>query len=384
MKYYFVVGEASGDLHTSNLMKSLKAYDGNADFRFFGGDLMAAQGGTLVKHYREMAFMGIGPVVMNARTILGNLQLCKKDIASYRPDAVVLVDYPGFNLKIAKFVKTRLNIPVFYYISPKVWAWKEYRIKSFKKYVDEMLCILPFEVEFYKKHNYRVHYVGNPSVDEIDTRDFKNETFSGFIAANELPDRPIIALLAGSRKQEISRNLPSMLQAVKGFEDYQLVIAGAPGIEPGFYDKFTKGLPLKVLFNRTYRILAQSQAALVTSGTATLETALLNVPQVVCYRMPMPRLSYWAFKNILHTPYISLVNLICDREVVMEFFAKFFTVENIRKELIQLLHVKNYRKNMLDNYAEMRRILGNTGASDRAAEIILDKLGNNPLKKFSI
>ncbi len=374
MKYYFVVGEASGDLHTSNLMKSLKERDKNADFRFFGGDLMAAQGGTLVKHYRETAFMGIMPVLLNARTILRNLSLCKKDIAEYRPDAVILVDYPGFNLKIAKFVKTQLNIPVFYYISPKVWAWKENRIKLFKKYVDEMLCILPFEVDFYKKHDYRVHYVGNPSVDEIDGRDYKNETFTEFITANKLPDRPIIALLAGSRKQEIARNLPPMLQAVKGFENYQFIIAGAPGIDPHFYDEFTKWLPLKVLFGQTYRILAQSQVALVTSGTATLETALLNIPQVVCYRTPMPKLSFWAFENILHTRYISLVNLICDGDVVMEFFAKFFTVDNIRKELTQLLHVKNYRKNMLESYAEMRQKLGGVGASDRAAEIITENL----------
>ncbi len=377
MKYFLIAGEASGDLHASNLMKSIKQLDKEADFRFFGGDLMAVQGGTLVKHYREMAFMGIVPVVMNAKTILNNLQLCQKEIAGYQPDAVILVDYPGFNLKMARFVKARLNIPVFYYISPKVWAWKEYRVKSFKKYVDEMLCILPFEVDFYEKHDYRVHYVGNPSVDEIDAREYKDETFAGFIAANTLPDRPIIAVLAGSRKQEISSNLPPMLQAVKGFDDYQLVVAGAPGIEPDFYDKFTQGFPLRVLFHQTYRILAQSQAALVTSGTATLETALLNIPQVVCYRTPMPRLSYWAFKNILHTPYISLVNLICNREVVTELFAKLFTVDNIRKELTQLLHVKNYRKNMLDNYAEMRRILGGTGASDRAAETILKKLRGN-------
>ena len=378
MKYYLIAGEASGDLHTSNLMRSIKQLDEKADFRFFGGDLMAAQGGTLVKHYREMAFMGIGPVIMNARTILNNLQLCKKDILNYRPDAVILVDYPGFNLKIAKFVKTKLQIPVFYYISPKVWAWKEYRVKSFKKYVDEMICILPFEVDFYKKHDYRVHYVGNPSVDEIASRDHQNETFSEFIADNKLENRPIIALLAGSRKQEIARNLPPMLQAVHGFEDYQFVIAGAPGIEPNFYDEFTKGLPLKVIFNQTYRILAQSQAALVTSGTATLETALLNVPQVVCYRTPMPNLSHWVFKNILHTRYISLVNLICNRDVVMEFFAKSFTVTNIRKELIQLLHVQNYRKNMLANYAEMRSILGETGASDRAAKIIFEKVSSKP------
>lgn len=374
MNYFLIAGEASGDLHASNLMRSLKQLDTHADFRFFGGDLMASQGGTLVKHYREMAFMGILPVIMNARTILNNMEICKNEIVAYRPDAVILIDYPGFNLKIAQFVKTRLNIPVFYYISPKVWAWKEYRVKSFRKYVDEMLCILPFEVEFFKKHDYRVHYVGNPSVDAIEQREYKDETFTGFIAANALPDRPIIALLAGSRKQEISANLPAMLEAVRGFDDYQFIVAGAPGIEPEFYDQFTKGLPLRVLLNQTYRILAQSQAALVTSGTATLETALLNIPQVVCYRTPVPRLSYWAFKNILHTPFISLVNLICNREVVKELFAKFFTVDNIRKELTQLLHVKNYRKNMLESYAEMRRILGGTGASDRAAKVIVDKL----------
>lgn len=374
MNYFLIAGEASGDLHASNLMRSLKQLDTHADFRFFGGDLMASQGGTLVKHYREMAFMGILPVIMNARTILNNMEICKNEIVAYRPDAVILIDYPSFNLKIAQFVKTRLNIPVFYYISPKVWAWKEYRVKSFRKYVDEMLCILPFEVEFFKKHDYRVHYVGNPSVDAIEQREYKDETFAGFIAANALPDRPIIALLAGSRKQEISANLPAMLEAVRGFDDYQFIVAGAPGIEPEFYDQFTKGLPLRVLLNQTYRILAQSQAALVTSGTATLETALLNIPQVVCYRTPVPRLSYWAFKNILHTPFISLVNLICNREVVKELFAKFFTVDNIRKELTQLLHVKNYRKNMLESYAEMRRILGGTGASDRAAKVIVDKL----------
>ncbi len=374
MKYYVIAGEASGDLHASHLMRALKEQDARAEFRFWGGDLMKGEGGEIVKHYKELAYMGFVPVLLHLPTILSNMKLCKKDIMQWSPDVLILVDYPGFNLNIAKYIHKNSDIPVYYYISPKIWAWKEYRVKSFKKYVDEMLCILPFEVDFYEKHDYRVHYVGNPSVDEIDAREYKDETFAGFIAANTLPDRPIIAVLAGSRKQEISSNLPPMLQAVKGFDDYQLVVAGAPGIEPDFYDKFTQGFPLRVLFHQTYRILAQSQAALVTSGTATLETALLNIPQVVCYRTSMPRLSYWAFKNILHTPYISLVNLICGREVVTELFAKFFTVDNIRKELTQLLHVKNYRKNMLDNYAEMRRILGGTGAADRAAETILNKL----------
>ncbi len=376
MKYYLVAGEASGDLHASNLMQSIKKKDKDAEFRFFGGDLMQMAGGTLVKHYRELAYMGVIPVILNARTILNNLALCKRDIAEYNPDVVILIDYPGFNLKVAKHVKTKLNIPVFYYISPKVWAWKEYRVKSFKKYVDEMLCILPFEVDFFKKHQYDVHYVGNPTVDAIENREYKDESFGDFINANNLPDKPVIALLSGSRKQEISGNLPSMLESVKGFADgYQFIIAGAPGIDHDFYNEYVSQYPdVTVLFDQTYRILAQSDAALVTSGTATLETALLNVPQVVCYRMPAPKLSHWAFENILHTPYISLVNLICGHEVVKEYFAKTFTVDNIRRELHQLLHVKSYRQNMLNNYKEMKEILGDPGASDRAAEIVISKI----------
>jgi lipid-A-disaccharide synthase len=378
MKYYLVAGEASGDLHASNLMQSLKNLDKEAEFRFFGGDLMQSKGGTLVKHYREMAFMGIMPVLLHARTILGNMKRCKQDIASYAPDVVILVDYPGFNLKIAKFVKTKLHIPVHYYISPKVWAWKEYRVKSFKKYVDKMLSILPFEVEFFQKHAYAVDYVGNPTVDAIANRDHRDETFHAFVQAHELENRPIIAILAGSRKQEITSNLPSMLEAVKGFaEGYQIVLAGAPGIDPQFYKQFEQSFPpVKVLFNRTYRILAQADAALVTSGTATLETALLNVPQVVCYRTPMPHLTWWGFKHILHTPYISLVNLVCGKEVVKELFAKLFTVDNIRTELKQILHVQSYRQNMLNNYMEMQQILGDAGASDRAAARIYDEISS--------
>ena len=375
MKYYLVVGEASGDLHASNLMHSLKKLDKDADFRFFGGDLMKTVGGSLVKHYREMAFMGFIPVIMNGRTILRNLSFCKRDIAEYNPDAVILVDYPGFNLKIAKYVKTQLKLPVYYYISPKVWAWKEYRVRSFKKYVDEMLCILPFEVNFFKKHQYDVHYVGNPTVDAIVNRSHKDETFNDFIESNNLQDKPIIALLAGSRKQEIADNLPSMLESVLSYADgYQFIIAGAPGITPDFYEKYIKSNSgAVVLFDQTYRILAQSDAALVTSGTAPLETAIVDVPQVVCYRVAAPKLSSWAFKNILHTPYISLVNLICGREIVKEYFANSFTVDNVRRELGQLLHVQRYRQNMLNNYKEMREILGESGASDKAAEVIYTK-----------
>src|SRR5690554_56988 len=379
MKYYLIAGEASGDLHASNLMRALKSVDNEADFRFFGGDLMQSAGGTLVKHYRDMAYMGIIPVLLNARAILRNLAYCKEDMARYRPDAVILVDYPGFNLKIAKHVKKKLGIPVYYYISPKVWAWKEYRVKSFKKYVDEMLCILPFEVDFYKKHDYKVHYVGNPTVDAIAARANKEETFEQFIERNRLESRPVIALLAGSRKQEIENNLPAMLRSVRGFADgYQFIVEGAPGIDPAFYETFTTSFPkAEVLFGQTYEILSQADAALVTSGTATLETALLNVPQVVCYRMAMPRLTHWAFKHILHTPYISLVNLIRGHEVVKELFAKFFTEENIRTELQQLLHVKRYREIMLDNYEEVRRLLGSPGASDRAASIIYNTMSRS-------
>ena len=376
MKYYLIAGEASGDLHASNLMLSLKKLDKEADFRFFGGDLMEAAGGKLVKHYREMAFMGVIPVLLHAPAILRNLALCKEDIARFHPDVVILVDYPGFNLKMAAYVKRELGIPVHYYISPKVWAWKEYRVKSFKKYVDVMLCILPFEVDFFKKHQYRVHYVGNPTVDAIAQREYKDETFNQFVTAHNLEEKPVIALLAGSRKQEIRNNMPAMLEAVKGFADgYQFIIAGAPGIDSTFYEAYDRSFPqVKVLFNQTYRILAQSDAALVTSGTATLETALLHVPQVVCYRMALPRLTYWGFTHILHTPWISLVNLISGREVVKELFAKYFTVDNIRKELHQLLHVQRYRQNMLDNYREMQQTLGDPGASDRAAGIIYSKL----------
>ncbi|MDR1742254.1 MAG: lipid-A-disaccharide synthase [Dysgonamonadaceae bacterium] len=374
MKYYLIAGEASGDLHASNLMRSLKKRDKEADFRFFGGDLMREQGGVLVKHYREMAFMGLIPVVMNLKTILKNMDLCKRDIAQYKPDAVILTDYPGFNLKIAQYVKTRLKLPVFYYISPKVWAWKEYRVKSFKKYVDEMLCILPFEVDFFKKHRYEVHYVGNPTVDAIADRPHRNETFNDFVLENHLPDKPIIALLAGSRQREISQNLPAMLEAVEGFPDYQPVIAGAPGIDPDFYGSFVENKGVRVVFNQTYRILAQSSAAMVTSGTATLETALLNVPQVVCYKTAFPKLSYWGFKHLLHTPYISLVNLICGKEVVKELFAKLFSSGAIRNELQSLLSNKPYRDNMLQNYRVMQDMLGMPGASDHAAEIVVGKL----------
>ncbi len=375
MKYYLIAGEASGDLHASNLIESIMERDPHAEFRFLGGDLMEEKSGVKPTiHYREMAYMGFVPVLLNLDKIFKNLKVCKQEIAEFNPDVVILIDYPGFNLKIAKYVKQQLGIPVYYYISPKVWAWKEYRVKSFKKYVDVMLSILPFEPDYYQKHNYKVHYVGNPSVDAIAARPYRGETFREFIEANELRSRPIISLLAGSRKQEIKDNLPVMLESVKGFAGYQFIIAGAPGIEQEYYDEYIKGMPVTVIFGQTYRILAQSEVALVTSGTATLEAGLLNVPQVVCYKTPVPRLAYWGFKNILKIPYISLVNLICDHEVVKELFAKYFSVDNIRKELYQIIYTKRYRRNMLANYDELRRILGEPGASERAAEIIVTNI----------
>jgi lipid-A-disaccharide synthase len=376
MKYFLIAGEASGDLHASNLMAALKKKDHNADFQFFGGDLMQAQGEKMLKHYRELAFMGFIPVLLNLRTILRNMKMCQQAITDYQPDVVILIDYPGFNLKIAKYVKTHTSIPVHYYISPKVWAWKEYRVKSFKKYVDEMLCILPFEVDFFKKHDYHVDYVGNPTVDAVAAYQQKNEndTLEQFITENNLQEKPIIALLAGSRKQEIKDNLPPMLEAISKFGEYQAIIAGAPGIDPDYYKEYIGNHSCRIVFDQTYRLLNHSQAALVTSGTATLETSLFHVPQVVCYKTSIPSITYWAFKNILHTPYISLVNLIANQEVVKELFAKYFSVQNIQEELDRILHNKEYRQNMLNNYQEISNILGKPGASDKAADIIINKL----------
>ena len=374
MKYYLIAGEASGDLHASNLMQAIKEKDKNADFRFFGGDLMQQAGGTLVKHYRELAFMGFIPVLLNLKTILRNLEICKKDIVEYSPDIVILVDYPGFNLKVAKYIKLHTSIPVTYYISPKIWAWKEYRIKAFKKYVDQMLCILPFEVDFYKKHNYPVDYVGNPTVDAIRQRENSDQTFNEFIKLNKLEDKPIIAILAGSRKQEIEDNLPSMLKAIEVFKSHQIVIAGAPGIDKDFYDKVLYQKNATLVFGQTYNILAHANVALVTSGTATLEAALLNAPQVVCYKTPLSKFVYWAFKNLFKTPYISLVNLIAGKKVVRELFAKFFTEENIHDETEKLLFDSEYRQIMLSDYKAIQKSLGTDNASNKAAQLIYNSL----------
>ncbi|MDR2056831.1 MAG: lipid-A-disaccharide synthase [Dysgonamonadaceae bacterium] len=370
MKYFIVVGEASGDLHASNLMQALKTEDKEADFWFFGGDFMQSAGGTLVKHYRDLAYMGFIPVLMNLRTIFQNMRICKKVIRAYRPHVIILIDYPGFNLKIARYVKEKLHIPVYYYISPKIWAWKEYRIRDIRKYVDKMFCILPFETDFYKRHNYPVEYVGNPTLDAIVRRDYADESYDTFISINHLSSKPIIALLAGSRKQEIKDNLPVMLKAVSTFKDYQLVIAGAPGIDPSYYQKFIANFPVKIVFGQTYRLLQQARVALVTSGTATLETALLGIPQVVCYKTPLKYLSSFIFEHFFSCKYISLVNLITGRTVVKELFGKYFSVRHIRVEMNLLLYDEAYRKEMMKRYEQMTKILGKPGTSERVARKI--------------
>ena len=377
MKYYLIVGEASGDLHASNLMRALREQDAEVDFRFFGGDLMSAVGGTRVKHYKELAYMGFIPVLLHLRTIFENMDKCKKDIVQWKPDVVILVDYPGFNLKIAEFVKKHTDIPVYYYISPKIWAWKEYRIKNIKRDVDELFSILPFEIEFFEGHQYPIHYVGNPCVDAVDAfKKNQNETLSEFVSANQLEEKPIIALLAGSRKQEIKDNLPDMLEAVKPFAgEYQFVLAGAPGIDPDYYQNYIrKDVPLKIVFGQTYRLLLQASVALVTSGTATLETGLFRVPQVVCYHTPIGKVISFLRKHILKVKYISLVNLVAGKEVVRELVADTMTVANIHAEVDALLNDKAYRQSMLDNYDEMIRILGPAGASRQAASKMIELL----------
>ena len=377
MEYYLIVGEASGDLHASNLMRALKELDAEADFRFFGGDLMSAVGGTRVKHYKELAYMGFIPVLLHLRTIFKNMELCKKDIVAWNPDVVILVDYPGFNLKIAEFVKKHTDIPIYYYISPKIWAWKEYRIKNIKRDVDELFSILPFEVDFFKGHNYPIHYVGNPCVDAVDAFQQKNtESFDDFVKANSLADKPIIALLAGSRKQEIKDNLPAMIEAAKPFvNECQLVLAGAPSIDPAYYQQYVGAdVPVRIVFGQTYRLLAQAKVALVTSGTATLETALFRVPQVVCYYLAMGKLISFLRRHILKVKYISLVNLVANREVVRELVADTMTVENVRAELDALLNKDDYRNKMHQEYDRMIKILGPAGASHQAASKMINLL----------
>ena len=409
MKYYLIAGEASGDLHASNLMKALRTEDAEAEFRFFGGDLMQEAGGELVKHYREMAYMGFIPVLLHLRTIMRNMQTCRDDISAYNPDVVILIDYPGFNLKIAEYVKTQLKIPVYYYISPKIWAWKKYRIKSFRKYVDRMFCILPFEVDFFKSLNYSVDYVGNPSVDSVSAFCESQEGVPDtFFEDNDLTDKPVMAILAGSRKAEIKQNLPTMLSVAANFPEYHVVIAGAPGLTPddykrcmgesrvkkysGNYDcaggtkedndvagvnKHLDNAGAKIVYGQTYRLLQHASVALVTSGTATLETALFRVPQVVCYYVGGGKLVNFIFKHFFHVPYISLVNLIAGGEVVQELFGAKFSYKKIHGELKRILEDGVYRNKMLEGYERVISILGKPGASERTARLIADSKVKN-------
>lgn len=386
MKYYLIAGEASGDLHASNLMAALKAEDPAAEFRFYGGDKMAAVGGTLVKHYRELAYMGFIPVLLHLPTILRNMRQCKTDIARWQPDVVILVDYPGFNLDIAKYVHKKGICKVYYYISPKIWAWKEYRIKNIQRDVDELFSILPFEVKWFEERGYEIHYVGNPCVDAVEewqchsTQNVgKKRKSSG--KEQEAGKKRQIAILAGSRRQEIKDNLQIMLEAAAQFKEYHLVIAGAPSINQAYYQKFIpQGIHAKLRFGQTYQILSESMAALVTSGTATLETAILRVPQVVCYATPAGKFISWLRNKVLKVKYISLVNLIANREIVQELVADKMTKENIVRWLGHILPNGAGRQRMLDNYEELNRTLGGAGASKRAAQLMVKLLRNTDTK----
>ena len=374
MRYFIIAGEASGDLHASNLMRELRKVDKEAEFCFLGGDLMQAQGGRLIKHYRQMAFMGIVAVLKNARTVLRNLSDCKKAIVDFKPDVLILVDYPSFNLRIARFVKENLNAKIYYYISPKIWAWKEFRIKEIKRYVDKMFTIFPFETAFYARHDYRVDYVGNPTVDSVCTRPNQQQTFTDFCVENNLPQKPIIAILAGSRKQEILGCLPRMIEAGLRFPDHQVVIAGAPGIDAELYRHILNEKPVSVVFGKTYELLQQAQAAVVNSGTATLETALVGTPEVVVYHVPCGRLGYLVKEIVVRTKFVSLVNIVAEKQVVKELLAHLFTVDNIVAELRNILNDKDYREAMLNNFSEIKKTLGEPGAAERAAKKMVDSL----------
>lgn len=375
MKYFIIAGEASGDLHASNLMRELKAKDPQAEFCFLGGDLMQAQGGKMVKHYRDMAFMGILMVLLNARTILRNMKICKQSILDFNPDVLILVDYPSFNLRMAKFVKEHLpSTPVYYYISPKIWAWKEYRIKDIKKYVDKMYTILPFETQFYAKHNFEVEYVGNPSVDSVAFRSNKEESFEQFIQRKQLANKPIIACLAGSRKQEIKGCLPKMLAIAHHYPQYQFVVAGAPSISPEFYEKIMKGTNAKIVFGETYNLLQQANSALINSGTASLEAALFRVPQVVVYNFVLGFVINILQYFVLKVKYVSLVNLISDKELVKELIAFFFTKANLKRELDRLVFLQSNRDEMQKAYDRLIAKLGAPGAAEHAAEKMIAAL----------
>lgn len=368
MKYFIIAGEASGDLHASNLMRELKAKDAAAEFCFLGGDLMQAQGGKMIKHYREMAFMGVILVLLNLRTVLRNIKECKEAVADFKPDVLILIDYPSFNLRIAKFVKETLpSTPVYYYISPKIWAWKEYRIKDIKKYIDKMYTILPFETSFYKKHKFEVTYVGNPSVDSVAMRPNQDENFEAFTSRTGLSSKPIIALLAGSRRQEIKGCLPKMLKMAAEFPEFQFVVAGAPSADKNLYSELMLGYDVKIVYDETYNLLQQAHSAIVNSGTATLETALFRVPQVVVYNMLGGIIANWMKPFVLKVKYISLVNLIAEKELVKELIAAYFTEKTLKMALEDIIYNEQNRQEILTTYEELIDTMGTVGAAKKAA-----------------
>lgn len=373
MKYYIIAGEASGDLHASNLIKELKKCDPSAEIRGWGGDLMKDAGAEIVRHYKDTAIMGFLTVIRKLGTLKANIRFCCEDVYAWKPDVLILVDYAGFNLRIARFAKS-VGIKVFYYISPKLWAWNTGRVKQIKRYVDEMFTIFPFETEFYRQYGISVHYGGNPLVDAIETRPSKNETFEDFVQAFHLSGKPIVALLAGSRKQELKYVLPSMLKMVKRFPDYEFVLAGAPSMTDEDYIPYLGNLPVRILYGATYRLVSQAKAALVTSGTATLETALLRTPQVVCYNMEFPRLSYFLFKTLVKVKYISLVNLIFEGEAVKELMLQYLTEENLFEELNRILNDEKVRTDMSAAYDRIIERLGTPGASGRFARMMVECL----------
>lgn len=370
MRYYIIAGEASGDLHGSNLMKELFKKDSKAEIRFWGGNLMQAVGGTLVKHYKDLAFMGFVEVLFNLKTILNNIKFCKQDIEQFQPDALIFIDYPGFNMRIAKWAKSK-GIATHYYISPQIWAWKENRIKAIKRDFEHLYVILPFEKDFYeKKHHFPVHFVGHPLIDAISNRE--KTTLSDFCNEFNLAEnKPIIALLPGSRKQEILKKLPIMLSIVNDFPEYQFVVAGAPSQEDAFYQTIIGSKNVKLISNQTYKILDVAHAALVTSGTATLETALFKVPEVVCYKGS--EISYQIAKSIITLKYISLVNLIMNEEVVTELIQNEFNSKRVKEELSKILDA-NHRKKIIEKYNLLEEKLGGKGASQKTAQLIIDTL----------
>ncbi len=385
MKYFIIAGEASGDLHASNLMRELKRKDRHASFCFLGGDLMAAEGGTMVRHYRDMAFMGFIAVAKNASTIKDNMDACRRAMVDFAPDVLILVDYPSFNLRMARYAKRRLGTPVYYYISPKVWAWKRFRVRTIRRYVDRMFTILPFETDFYARRHYTVEYVGNPSVDSVEARLRPDQSMEEFCRLNNLPLKPIIAILPGSRKQEISACLPLVYASAERFTDYQLVVAASPGVDTAFYEKVMGGAPLQMVEGQTYELLQHASAAVVNSGTATLEAALIGTPQVVVYHVAFSWLTYPILKLMIRVKHVSLVNLIAGRRVVTELVARQFTKANVTFELEMILRNDDVRRAILDGYAQVRNTLNKTGtrAASTAARKIVDYLKSDRRTKIS-